>query len=176
MIEEDSFVELANACVRACHVLKTVTDGRDTDSLRSPSERQIEDLGRCVDPAQPPLLTMTSDTRTVRHIESAVKERANCARDSQEHHPGSIDEAPVAWQTEVLERLRVLDVCCFQLAVPTRSKLPQGDLGQGGILEVGSIEQRVQGSIGVDLLAPASVVCYCFVISIPYPLLTIDSP
>ena len=88
----------------------------------------------------------------------------------------SIDEGPVAWRTEMLERLRALDVCSFQFAVPTRSKLPQGDLGQGGILEVSSIEQHVQGSIDVDLLAPASVVYYCFVISTPYPLLTIGSP
>ena len=53
-MEEDSFVELAKACVKAFHVLKTVTDGRDVDSSSSPSRRQIEDLGRCVDPAQPP--------------------------------------------------------------------------------------------------------------------------
>ena len=53
-MEEDSFMELAKACVRACHVLKAVTDGRDVDNSSSPSRRQIEDLGRCVDPAQYP--------------------------------------------------------------------------------------------------------------------------
>ena len=54
MIEEDSFVELAKTCVRTCHVLKTMTDGRDIDSFNGPSRRQIEDLGRCVDPARLP--------------------------------------------------------------------------------------------------------------------------
>jgi len=128
-----------------------------------------------IQPNNPPL-KMTNDIRTVHHIESAVRERANCARDSQEHHPGSVDQGPVAWRTEVLERLRALDVCGFQLAVPTPSKLPQGDLGQGGVLEVGPIEQHVQGSIDAELLAPASVVCYCIVICAPYSLLTICTP
>ena len=54
MTKEDSFVELAKTCVRTCHVLKTVTDGRDTDSLSGPSRRWIEDLGRCADPARLP--------------------------------------------------------------------------------------------------------------------------
>ena len=54
MIEEEPFVELAKTCARACHMLKTATDGRDTDSLGGPSKRQIEDLGRCVDSAQLP--------------------------------------------------------------------------------------------------------------------------
>jgi len=49
MIEEESFVELAKTCVRACHVLKTATDGRDIDDLSGPSRRKIDDLGRCVD-------------------------------------------------------------------------------------------------------------------------------
>ena len=48
MIEEESFVELAKACVRACRVLKTATDGRDINDLSGPSRGQIEDLGRCV--------------------------------------------------------------------------------------------------------------------------------
>ena len=54
MIEEDPFVELAKTCVRTCHVLKTVTDGRDIDGLSGPSRWQIEDLGRCVDPVRLP--------------------------------------------------------------------------------------------------------------------------
>jgi len=54
VVEEDSFVELAKTCVRTCHVLKTVVDGRDIDSLSDPSKRQIEDLGGYVDPTQLP--------------------------------------------------------------------------------------------------------------------------
>ena len=45
-MKDSPFVELAKDCVRACHVLKSVTE---------PSEKQIEDLERCVNPAQPPL-------------------------------------------------------------------------------------------------------------------------
>ena len=122
--------------------------------------------------SNPPLLTMTNDIRIVSHIESVVRERVNCSRGPQEYHSGSIDEDPVAWRTEVLERLRALDVCGFQLAVPTRSKLPQGDLGRGGILEVGPIKQYAQGSVDAELLAPISEVCCCFVIYATYSLLT----
>jgi len=117
---------------------------------------------------------MTSDIRTVRHIESAVRERANCARDSQEHYPGSINGCPVAWWMEMLEKLRILDVCGFRPAMPTPSKLPQGDLGSGGTLEADPIKQHVQRSVDA-VLTPASVVYSYFVISTPYSLLIIYS-
>ena len=52
MLEEDSFLELAKACVRVCHVLKAVTEREGEGSLSGPSTRRIEDLGRCDDPAQ----------------------------------------------------------------------------------------------------------------------------
>ena len=61
MIQEDSFVELARTCVRTCHVLETVTKGRDANNLSGPSEKQIEDLGRCVDPARPSPLTISNE-------------------------------------------------------------------------------------------------------------------
>jgi len=51
---EDPFVELAKPCARACRVLKTVTEGSGVDDLSGPSRKQIEDLGRCVNPANPP--------------------------------------------------------------------------------------------------------------------------
>ena len=124
MIEEDSFVELAKTCTRTCHVLKTVSDGKDVGSLNGPSEEQIEDLGRCVDPTQPPLLAITDDTRTVRHIESAVRECANCTRDSRESYPKSTNGCVVSWRTELLEKLRALDVCGFRFMLPTAFKPP----------------------------------------------------
>ena len=46
MIEDDSFVELAKSCARACHMLKAVTEREDVGNLGGPSERRIEDLGR----------------------------------------------------------------------------------------------------------------------------------
>lgn len=54
MVNEDFFVDMARTCVGTCHVLKTVTEGRNVGSLRDLSQRQIEDLGRCIDLAQPP--------------------------------------------------------------------------------------------------------------------------
>ena len=56
---------------------------------------------------------MTSDTRTVRHIESVIGEYADCARDLQEDHPRSVIERLMAWREEMLERLRALDVRDF---------------------------------------------------------------
>ena len=53
MVKEDSFVELANVCARACLVLKTMTEGRDAENLSGPSMKGIEELGRCVNPTQP---------------------------------------------------------------------------------------------------------------------------
>jgi len=102
------------------------------------------------------LLAMTSDISTVRHIESAVRERANCARDPQEHYPISVNGCPVAWRMEMLERLGTLNVCIFQPVVPMPSKQPQRDFGPGGILKAGSIEQHVQRSTDAELLTPAT--------------------
>jgi len=176
MIEEDSFVELAKTCVRTCHVLKTATDGRDVDGLSGPNRRQIEDLGRYVDSANSPLLKMTSNISTVRHIESAIRERANCARGSQEYYPESINGCPVGWRMELLERLRTLDVCGFQPAVYTPSKRPQGDLGPDSILEASPVEQHAKRPVDAELLTPASAVCSYSVISAPRSLLIIRSP
>ena len=100
MVNEYSFVELARACVRACHVLKAVTEGRSADNLSSPSKKKIEDLGRCVDQVQRFLLPMTINIRIVRHVESMVSERASCCGDLPEDHPESTKERFIAWQME----------------------------------------------------------------------------
>ena len=119
---------------------------------------------------------MTSDIRNVYRIESAVGERAKCARDSQGHYPESINGCPVVWRMELLERLGTFDVCGPQPAVPTPCKRPQGDFGLGGVLEASPIEQHVRRSVDAELPTPTSVVCSCFVISVPYSLLIICSP
>ena len=50
------------------------------------------------------------------------------------------------------------------------SKLSQGDLERGGVLEVSEIKQHVHGSIGAEPPAPASVVVrYRFPTSMPLP-------
>ena len=124
MIKEGSFVELAEACARACLVLKNATERTDMGNSSGPSEKQIRDLGRCVDIVQrfPP--TITTIIRILRHIEFVIGERANCRRDLQEHHPGSTEEHLIAWRMEMWEILRVFDVRDFQLAIPAVSELP----------------------------------------------------
>jgi hypothetical protein len=96
MIDDNMHVELAKCCVRACHVLKAVAEGRGVDNLSDPSRKEIGSLGRCVDPASSSLLTIMSGTSTVRHIESVMSARANCARDLWEHRPSPTRECLVA--------------------------------------------------------------------------------
>ena len=140
-----------------CHALKTVAKGRDADNLSSSSKDQIEDLGRCVDPAQPTLaLTITADVRIMRNIESAVSERANCARDLRGYHLGPTEECLIVWKMEMWETLRAFDVRRVQLTIPTISKPPQENLGRGGALEINEIKQHVNGSFGAEPPAPAS--------------------
>ena len=124
MIDDDAYVELAKCCARACHVLKTATEGRSVDSLSDFSKKLAEDLGRCVDLANSFIPIITSDTRTIRHIESVVSERANCACDLREHHPGSTYECLVAWQAEMRGILGFFNVRGCHLTVPTVPKLP----------------------------------------------------
>ena len=142
MIQDESFLKLARACVRTCHVLMTVTKGRDMDGLSDASEKQIEDLGRCAKPVQPSPPTVTSDIRIVRHIESVVSERTNCGRDLPGGHPGSTDEYLISLRAEMWDILRVLDVRGFQLTTPPVSELLQRDLGLGA--------EHVQRSVGPE--------------------------
>ena len=57
---EHPFVELAKDCVRACHILNTVTEDSDVDNLGDLNNEWIEDLRRCVNLAQSSLPTITS--------------------------------------------------------------------------------------------------------------------
>ena len=102
MANDDLLVDVAKSCVKTCHVLKTATEGRDVDGLSGPNQ-EIEKLERCAGSGRFSLLTMTSDTRTVRHIESAIREHADCAQDLCEDHPGSAIECLAAWRAEMLE-------------------------------------------------------------------------
>jgi hypothetical protein len=124
MIDDDAYVELAKCCARACHVLKTATEGRSVDSLGDSSKKLVEDLGRCVGLANSFRPMITSDTRIIRHIESVVSERANCACDLREHHPGSTHECLVAWQAEMRGIPGFFNVRGCHLTVPTVPKLP----------------------------------------------------
>ena len=156
MIKEESFLELARACVRTCHVLIAATKGRDADGLSDASEKQIEDLGRCVKPVQPSPPTVTSDIRIVRHIESVVSERANCGRNLRGSHPESTEEYLIALRSEMWEILRVFAVRGFKLTIPLVSEPLQGDLGQGGALQAYGTE-HVRRSVGPEPRASVMV-------------------
>lgn len=170
MIKEDLFIELARACARTCYALKTVTEERVVLGLRGPSEKQIEDLGRCVNPAQHSLLPIMSDNRIIRNIESGVIETANCDRDPPEHHPRSTEENLIAWRTEMWEKLRFFGVRGFQLTIPTVSELPQEDLGRCGALEIDEIEKHVQISVDPRPSAPVPVMVCCYFATLAPPL------
>ena len=81
----------------------------------------------------PPLLwIITNGTRTVRAIESAVRQRVHRARDSGEHRSSSTDEYIIALRADLCQILGVFDGNCSQLAT---AQLPQEGLEQGDILE-----------------------------------------
>ena len=92
-------------------MLNDATHGRDVDSSSGSSKKAIEDLGRYVDLAHSSLPTITSSIRTMRDIESMVNERRNCAHDLGECHSDSAKDYLITWKTELLETLRILDVC-----------------------------------------------------------------
>ena len=109
MIEEELFVELAQVCVRTCNVLGTAAERKDAENLSGLGSK-LEDLGRYLNPARPPLLTMTSDIRTIRHIESAVRDPTNCVQHSPEYQTGPAEERIIAWRAELRELLGVSEV------------------------------------------------------------------
>ena len=123
-VQEDSLVELAEDCIRACNVLKRATDGMGVDDSSGPSRKQIEDIERCADPAQPSLLTITNDIRVVLRIQSVVSERADPANDARALRSGSIKECLIALRTEIWEMLRVFDVSHFQFRITAVSDIP----------------------------------------------------
>jgi hypothetical protein len=141
MVDDDAYVELAKCCARACHVLKTATGGNSADSLSGPSRKRIEGLGRCVDPVNPSLLTITSGIRTVRHLESIVTAHANCARNLRKDHPGPTKECLFGWR----EILRFFDVRGCQLTMLMVPELPQGYLELDNALAASENERCEQG-------------------------------
>ena len=102
-------------------MLKSVIEGMNADNLSGPSKKRVEDLGRCVNPAQPSPLNITSGVRIVCNIESVVSERADHPHDLPESHPDSTEEHLIAYRTEMWEILRGFDVCGSHLTVPTVS-------------------------------------------------------
>lgn len=46
MADDDIFVELAQQCVRVCHVLKTVAGETDWDDMAKSTQMLIGDLGK----------------------------------------------------------------------------------------------------------------------------------
>ena len=122
MIEEDLFVELAEISGRTFQVLKNAAEQEGAGDLSFLSV-ELESFGRYIDLALLSLLEITSDIRTIRAIESAVRVRAERARDSHEPQPGSTEERPIAWRAELSELLDVFEVRGHQFTIPEVSKL-----------------------------------------------------
>ena len=89
------------------------------------------------------------DIRIVRHIESIVSERADCASALRERHPGSPEECLSTWLTEMWEILETLDVSRPRSTTPTVSEPPQP--GRGGAPEVGKPRFPSPGYLDGDL-------------------------
>ena len=152
MLEKDSFVELAKACVRACHVLKAMTEREDACNLNSTGTRRVEDLGRCDNPTQHFLL---------RHIESAISERADCWYGLQEHHPEPTEECLIARRMEKWEMLGVLEVRDFRPTMHTASELPQRDSGRGDARESSQVKQGAQWHASAEPSRPVPLTVRC---------------
>lgn len=122
MIEEDLFVELAEIIGRTLHVLNRVMEQEGANHLNR-LNAEHESFGRYSDLALSSLLELTSDIRTVRTIESAVRVRAGRAEDLHESQPGPAEEHAIAWRVELWELLGVFEVCGHQFTVPKYSEL-----------------------------------------------------
>ena len=114
MIHDDALVGLAKYCIGACHTMRTVTEGRDTDSLSRPVRKAIKDLEKYVHPTQSSLSIITSDIRTMRRVESKVGEWAVGA---SYHRPGSTGLYPALWEREIQKILVIFGVCDNHLGV-----------------------------------------------------------
>ncbi|KAF9780769.1 hypothetical protein BJ322DRAFT_280487 [Thelephora terrestris] len=108
LIEEDSFVKLADLCSRTCHVLEAVGD---LGSFRE----QVTDLGRILG-----------------NIESVVRTCANCATDSRERLHMSAEECVNTWRKELGEMLSFFDVRRCQSTEPYRTPLTSSLRGSQG--------------------------------------------
>jgi hypothetical protein len=110
------------------------------------------------------LLVITSDFRTLRRIESGIRELRNFPQNLWECNFNSTEECAIAWRAELCQILSVLDLHTSQLvaAVPTVPQLPQGDSGQGSALEPSRTHEHVRGPLdsGRDS-APALVIVSC---------------
>ena len=148
MIGEYLFVELAEISGRTLHVLKHVAEHEDANHL-SRLSAELESFGRYRNLALPTLLELTSDTRIVRAIESAVRARTECAGDSHESQPGFTEEHAIAWRMELLELLGVFEVGGCQFTAPKVSKPRQAALRQQG-----SLEKHVGNVVDGDRSAP----------------------
>ena len=103
MTKEDPFAELAGICCEICHVLETVDDlGGFND--------HIEDFGRCAGLACPFSSIIIIGLRILTNIEPAVRERADCSTDAQEHLYMSSEECVNAWQKDLGEILSFFEV------------------------------------------------------------------
>jgi len=126
MIDDDALVGLAKYCIRACHTLRTATEGRNTDSLSRPVRKAIKDLKKYVHPTQSSLSIITSNIRIMRRIESKVGE---CAVGTSYHRPGSTGLYPALWEREIQKILVIFGVCDNRFGVVKFLNSSRGNRG-----------------------------------------------
>jgi hypothetical protein len=105
-------------------------------------------------------MLITNGFRTVRAIESVVRQRVNHASDSREQYPSSTEESIIALRAELCEILSLFEENRYQLA---DAQPPQEGLERDGILE---------DEVHVLSVAPAPapfVVCFFFPLSSLFP-------
>jgi hypothetical protein len=123
MIHDDAYLELAKCCVRACHVLKTATEGRSGDSLSGPSKKKIGDLGGYVDQAN-----SSTDDNEGRQNRTPHRVRGERTPELRPRFTGASPwahhERLVAWRAEIVEILRFFGVRGCHSMVPTVPKPP----------------------------------------------------
>lgn len=104
---------------------------------------------------------ITSGIRTVRAIESAVRERVSCAGDSRENNSSSGEEYITAWRAKLCEISSMLYLRLFELTA-TKPAVPQpshGDLRQVSALGPGTHQEHVQRYAGSEPVStPAFVI------------------
>lgn len=92
MIEDQAFVQLAQRCLRMCHVLETMTKESDFSGLSEPLGKALGDL-----------------ERTIYRVESKILDCVPGAYNSQERRSGAGEVAPALWEVGLQKALELIN-------------------------------------------------------------------
>jgi len=101
LIDDKDSVQLSEYCFNVCEVLKTVTLGRDVDSLDESVRVALKDLERCVDQSRS-VCSSPSNSRVTGEIERTLRRGANMPR--VKHNRGKVEGHRLKVQ-EILDTL-----------------------------------------------------------------------